>query len=95
MKVTKQVKDSNYGYTDVVFKVGVNLEGLWDISPNEEAFISNYCKVVQHEWLHKEIADILFNLYDEYEEYLVTKLSGTFDLIEEEETEKYLWQILK
>lgn len=94
MANVKQLKDDDYGATTFNTAISINLEGLWNVNPEEDSFIKNYSKVVLHEHLHSQIAEIVFGLYDTYEEFYVATISGTNHLSMPETKDKYLWQLL-
>ena len=94
MKLIEQLKCNDYGTTDSEPIVKINLQSLWDINPVEDKFISNYCKIVHHEYLHYALYDILQELFIDYEEFFVGRLSGTDHLDFVSVKDKYLWQVL-
>jgi len=73
--------NDRYGYCELERTVGVNLNKLWDdtlgknLKRKEKNFINNYCKILNHEYLHYCIAYILFTFFEDKEELLVDKIS--------------------
>lgn len=84
--------DDDYGMYDYDPKLFINIEKVWEVSETEDRFISNYCKLLHHEYLHYVIHDCLFNLFIDYEEFYVDKISGTNKLSYPKVTNKYVWQ---
>lgn len=95
MKQLRLLKyDDDYGYFDVSKVIGVNLSGLWRAADNEGQFIDYYCKIVQHEWLHEQIFESLWELYMEKEESIVEMLSSTGPISSKSCKELYqVWKV--
>lgn len=69
-----------YGLTEVIQRVSVNLELLWNNTKDEELFISYYSKVVLHEHLHYLIQETYTELYEDKEEEIVDKISESYTM---------------
>lgn len=96
MKATKlidEVEDYGeplYGFVETTRRVHVNLERLWEDSLSEEDFIHNYCIIYTHEYLHKIIGEVVFDLFLDKEEEIVSLMSDTDDLLTSRKTLFYL-----
>jgi hypothetical protein len=67
----------DYGHFTVSERIGVQLSPLYRHTKNENKLIKYISEILHHEYLHKAIFNILWSLYDEREEEIVHKISGT------------------
>jgi hypothetical protein len=75
-----------YGYQTRETEIGVNVEKLWKDTKGrgrvkEKNFIENFCKVMTHEELHREIFYAILELYEPKEELIVDKISKSNRLV--------------
>jgi hypothetical protein len=63
--------------------IAINFHGIWDgllndkrVKDKESCFIRRLSKVIQHEYLHSEIKDVIFTLYMDGEEKIIDDIVG-------------------
>ena len=99
-KRTKIIRENEEikGYTEIKSgEIGVNIELLWNQNKNEKKFIKEFCKVLRHELIHREILNILpkrsNNKYYYGEEMIVRKMLN--EKFNKEEKEYYKNEVNK
>ena len=75
-----------YGYQTRETEIGINLEKLWKDTKGrgrvkEKNFIENFCKVLTHEELHREVFYSILDLYEPKEELIIDLISGSNKLV--------------
>ena len=68
--------DPDYGFTHMEITTGYNLEKLWIDYPDEDRFIKAYAQTVQHECLHVENVNALWDMWWDQEERVVQLMTG-------------------
>ena len=73
-----------YGYQVRETDIAINIAKIWrktrGVKRKEDNFIHNFCKVVTHEELHRQIFNIFIDQFYEKEEEIVDVLSGTSNM---------------
>lgn len=69
----------------IVHKIKVNVYDIWKLvkrdkrikkKNQEDKFINKFTKVITHEFIHKEISDVMGDLYLKQEEKIIDKIVG-------------------
>lgn len=78
-------KDDRYGSANIGVDISFNIFKLWTDTKGkvyklkEKNFISNFCKIVNHEYLHFAITYMMNDLWLEREEIIVDMMAESSD----------------